>query len=255
MAKYKVNINFITTSKLKCLNSNKTKELIKEYRKGNTSLREEVALGNAKLVLSVVNRFNRKKVNLDDLFQIGFIGLLKAIDNFDLSLDVAFSTYAVPMIEGEIKRYLRDDAPLRVSRQIRDLSYRILKNKENYAQEFASIPTLDDLQKDLKEDKKKIIEAMDVNIPLSSLDEPLYNDFDDSLLLQDTLYSVDEERKQIYSYLYEGIDSLTPLERKVIVERYFNGLSQLELASILNISQAQVSRIEKQALLTLKKYV
>lgn len=255
MAKYKVNINFINTSKLKSLTSVKTKELLKQYKDGKTSLREEVALGNIKLVLSVVNRFNKKNVNLDDLFQVGFIGLLKAIDNFDLSLDVAFSTYAVPMIEGEIRRYLRDDSPLRVSRQVRDLSYRILKDKENYLTEYATMPSLDDLQKNLNEDKAKIVEAMDVNIPLTSLDEPLYNDFDDSLLLEDTLYSVDEERKQIYAYLYEGIDALTPLERKIIVDRYFNGLSQLELASALNISQAQVSRIEKAALITLRKYV
>lgn len=255
MAKYKVNINFVNTAKLKTLSSSKTKELIKEYRDGNKSKREEVALGNTKLVLSVVKRFSKRNINLDDVFQVGFIGLLKSIDNFDLSLDVAFSTYAVPMIEGEIRRFLRDDSSLRVSRQIRDLSYKILKSKEKYAQEYAYIPSIDDLTSLLNEDKTKIVEALDVNIPLSSLDEPIFNDFDDSLLLEDTLYSQDEERKQLYAYLYEGIEKLNPLERKIIIERYFNGKSQLDLAASLNISQAQVSRIEKSALITLKKYV
>ncbi len=255
MSKYKVNINFINTSKLKTLTSEKTKELIKKYKEGNPSLKEEVALGNTKLVLSVVNRFSKKNINLDDIFQVGFIGLIKAIDNFDLSLNVAFSTYAVPMIEGEIRRYLRDDSSLRVSRQIKDLSYRILKSKEQFAQEYSYIPSLEDLQKVLNEDKTKIVEALDVNIPLTSLEEPIYNDFDDSLLLEDTLFSQDEMRKQMYAYLYEGIEALNPLEKRVIIERYFNGKSQLDLASELNISQAQVSRIEKSALSTLKKYV
>lgn len=255
MAKHKVNINFINTSKLKALPSSKTKELLKKYHDGDIKAREEVALGNTKLVLSVVNRFSKRDINLDDIFQVGFIGLLKSIDNFDLSLDVAFSTYAVPMIEGEIRRYLRDDTPLRVSRQIRDLSYRILKNKEMLAQEYSYIPSVDEITKSLNEDKSKVIEALDANIPLSSLDEPIYNDFDDSLLLEDTLFSQDEERKQVYAYLYEGIEALQPMEKRIIIERYFKGKSQLDLASKLNISQAQVSRIEKAALLTLKKYV
>lgn len=254
MGKYKVNINFLNTGKIKVITSSKTKELLKAYKNGDKNAREEVALGNLKLVLSVVKRFFKKNINLDDIFQVGFIGLLKAIDNFDLSLDVAFSTYAVPMIEGEIRRYLRDDSSLRISRQIRDLSYKILKSKE-LSQEYSYIPNLDDLSKELKEDKTKIIEAMDANIPLTSLDEPLYQDNNDSLSLEDTLYSYEEERKQIYAYLYEGIEALSEIEKKVIIERYFKGKSQLDLAKTLNISQAQVSRIEKAALKSLKKYV
>lgn len=255
MSRNKVDINFINTNMIKPLSSNKTKELIKLYKSGQKEKLEEASLGNLKLVLSVVNRYNKRKTSLDDLFQVGFLGLIKSIENFDLSLDVAFSTYAVPMIEGEIKRYLRDDSTLRVSRQVRDLSFRILKLKEENMQEFSKSLSIDEIATTLNENKIKVIEAIDANMPLTSLDEPLFVDYDDSLLLEDTLYSLDEDRKLDYSYLYEGIDNLSSIERKVILERYFNGKSQLDLAKILNISQAQVSRIEKSGLKNLKKYV
>ena len=255
MAKYKVNINFINTNKLKTIASEKTKELIKKYKEGDESAREKAALLNLKLVLSIVNRFAKRCDNLDDLFQIGFIGLLKSIDNFDINQNVAFSTYAVPMIEGEIRRYLRDDSLIRVSRQIKDLSYKVLRHKENMMEEYGYIPSIDELSEKLEEKKTKIVEAHDVNIPLVSLEEPLYLDGDDSLLLEDTIFSYEEERKKEYSYLYEGLEHLSPLEKDIIKKRYFEGKSQIEIATKLNISQAQVSRIEKGALKFLKKYV
>lgn len=255
MAKNKVNISFIDTNRIKSLSGKKTLELLKEVQKGNKDAREEVAYGNIKLVLSVVNRFAKRTDNLDDLFQVGFIGLLKAIDHFDLSLDVAFSTYAVPMIEGEIRRYLRDDSFLRVSRQVKDLSYRLLKAKEDSLNEYGYLPSIEELSKMVDVSKNKVIEAIDVNLPLQSLEDPIFNDFDDSLLLQDTLASLEEEKKSTYRYLYEGIEKLSPLEKDIIHSRYFEGKSQIEIASRLHISQAQVSRLEKGALKILKKYV
>lgn len=255
MAKYKVNISFMDTNRIRPMNGKKTLALLKEYQEGRKSAREEVAYGNIKLVLSVVNRFSKRYDNLDDLFQVGFIGLLKSIDHFDLSQDVAFSTYAVPMIEGEIRRYLRDDSFLRVSRQVKDLSYRVLKVKEQSYNEFGYFPSAEDIAKKVQESKIKVIEAMDVNLPITSLEDPIYNDFDDSLLLEDTLSSLDEERKSQYQYLYEGIEKLTKIEKDIIQSRYFEGKSQIEIANRLHISQAQVSRIEKGALLFLKKYV
>lgn len=255
MAKYKVNINFINTNNLKTASSKEIIEMLKEYKKGDNSKREKIALSNIKLVLSIVNRFSKRYDNLDDLFQVGFVGLLKSIDNFDLSQDVAFSTYAVPMIEGEIRRYLRDDSPVRVSRQIRDLSYKVLRHKEEMMEEYGYIPSIEEISSSLQEKKSKVVEAHDVNLPLISIEEPLYIDGDDSLLLEDTLSSFDEERKKEYAYLYEGLDKLNDVEKRIIKERYFLGKSQLEIANSLHISQAQVSRIEKGALKFLRKYV
>ena len=255
MAKYKVNINFINTNRLKSYSSNEILEMLKKYKDGDNSYRDKVASVNIKLVLSIVNRFSKRYDNLDDLFQVGFIGLLKSIDNFDLNQDVAFSTYAVPMIEGEIRRYLRDDSPIKVSRQIKDLSYKVLRKKELIQEEYGYIPSIDELASSFEEKKSKIVEAHDVNLPLISIEEPLYTDGDDSLLLEDTLSSSDEERKKEYAYLYEGIENLSELEKRIIRDRYFFGKSQSEIAEKLNISQAQVSRIEKGALKFLRKYV
>lgn len=255
MAKYKVNINFINTNNLVAVSSKDIKEMLKKYKSGDETYREKIAIANIKLVLSIVNRFSKRYDNLDDLFQVGFIGLLKSIDNFDLNQDVAFSTYAVPMIEGEIRRYLRDDSPVRVSRQIRDLSYKVLREKEKMIEEYGYIPSLEELSSTLNEKKSKIVEAHDVNLPLISIEEPLFIDGDDSLLLEDTLSSLDEERKKEYAYLYEGLDKLNEIEKRIIRDRYFLGKSQLEIAAKLHISQAQVSRIEKGALKFLKKYV
>lgn len=258
MAKNKVEIVGIETGNIKTIPSNLTIDLLKKYQETKEKeYLDEAILGNLKLVLSIVNKFSRRSDNLDDLFQIGTIGLIKAINNFDVTQDVRFSTYAVPMIEGEIRRYLRDSSFLRVSRQIKDLAYHYMKEKEYYINEFGKNPTNEELSKLLDVSEYQIVEAIESTMPLSSLDEPIYNDFDDSILLQDIVPNhVDEHERMItYFSLEQGIDELNDLEKRIIKKRYYEGLSQVEIAEEFNISQAQVSRLEKNALQFLKKYV
>ena len=258
MAKNKVEIVGIETGNIKTIPSNLTIDLLKKYQETKEKeYLDEAILGNLKLVLSIVNKFSRRSDNLDDLFQIGTIGLIKAINNFDVTQDVRFSTYAVPMIEGEIRRYLRDSSFLRVSRQIKDLAYQYMKEKEYYINEFGKNPTNEELSKLLDVSEYQIVEAIESTMPLSSLDEPIYNDFEDSILLQDIVPNhVDEHERMItYFSLEQGIDELNDLEKRIIKKRYYEGLSQVEIAEEFNISQAQVSRLEKNALQFLKKYV
>ena len=258
MAKNKVEIVGIETGNIKTIPSNLTIDLLKKYQETKEKeYLDEAILGNLKLVLSIVNKFSRRSDNLDDLFQIGTIGLIKAINNFDVTQDVRFSTYAVPMIEGEIRRYLRDSSFLRVSRQIKDLAYHYMKEKEYYINEFGKNPTNEELSKLLDVSEYQIVEAIESTMPLSSLDEPIYNDFDDSILLQDIVPNhVDEHERMItYFSLEQGIDELNDLEKRIFKKRYYEGLSQVEIAEEFNISQAQVSRLEKNALQFLKKYV
>ena len=258
MAKNKVEIVGIETSKIKSISSEKTLELLKMYRINNEKeYFDEVVIGNLKLVLSIVNKFSRRYDNLDDLFQIGTIGLIKAINNFDVSQDVKFSTYAVPMIEGEIRRYLRDSSFLRVSRQIKDLAYHFMKEKENYINEFGRVPDNSEIGKILNVSEYQILEAIESTMPLSSLNEPIYNDFDDSILLQDVVpnHPNEHEKMIVYLSLKQGIENLDDMEKRIIKKRYYEGMSQVEIAEEFNISQAQVSRLEKNALTYLKKYV
>lgn len=257
LAHNKVTITGINTNSLISLKSEQTRELLKLYQNGDLSKKEELVNGNLKLVLSSVNKFSKRYDNLDDLFQIGVVGLLKAIDHFDLTLDVMFSTYAVPMIEGEIRRYLRDNSFLRVSRQIKDLAYRGLKLKEQYQNEYGKSLDIDELAKMLEVTPYKIIESLEATTPISSLNEPLYNDFDDSLELTDVIANKVDNDKTFITYLslHDGINALNKLEREIIYKRYYLGCSQIELASEYNISQAQVSRLEKNALKFLRKYV
>ncbi len=258
MAKNKVDIVGIETGLIKTIPSNLTIELLKKYHvTKNKDYLDEAILGNLKLVLSIVNKFSRRCDNLDDLFQIGTIGLIKAINNFDVNQEVKFSTYAVPMIEGEIRRYLRDSSFLRVSRQIKDLAYHYMKEKENFINEFNRSPTNQELSKILNVSEYQIVEAIESTMPLNSLDEPIYNDFDDSILLQDIVPNHQNEHERMITYfsLEQGIDDLNELERKIIRKRYYEGLSQVEIAEEFNISQAQVSRLEKNAIQFLKKYV
>ena len=258
MAKNKVEIVGIETGNIKTIPSNLTIDLLKKYQETKEKeYLDEAILGNLKLVLSVLNQISRRSDNLDDLFQIGTIGLITAFNNFDVTQDVRFSTYAVPMIEGEIRRYLRDSSFLRVSRQIKDLAYHYMKEKEYYINEFGKNPTNEELSKLLDVSEYQIVEAIESTMPLSSLDEPIYNDFDDSILLQDIVPNhVDEHERMItYFSLEQGIDELNDLEKRIIKKRYYEGLSQVEIAEEFNISQAQVSRLEKNALQFLKKYV
>lgn len=258
MARNKVEIVGIETGKIKTISSEKTIELLKKYRESlEKDYFDEAVIGNLKLVLSIVNKFTRRCENLDDLFQIGTIGLIKAINNFDIEQEVKFSTYAVPMIEGEIRRYLRDSSFLRVSRQIKDLAYHFMKEKESYINEFGRVPDDDEIGKKLNVSKYQILEAIESTMPLSSLSEPIYNDFDDSIILQDVVSKEPNEHDKMILYLSlkQGIDSLDEMEKNIIKKRYYEGLSQIEIADEFNISQAQVSRLEKNALTYLKKYV
>lgn len=258
MAKNKVDIVGLDTNNLVSLNSRKTRELLIEYRKVESKeLLDTLVIGNLKLVLSLVNRFSRRYDNLDDLFHIGVMGLIKAINNFDLNQDVRFSTYAVPMIDGEIRRYLRDSSTLRISRQIKDLAYHYMKEKDDFLSEYGYIPSNELIADKLGVSIYDLVEAIESTYPISSINEPLYNDFDESILLEDVLpnYKDEEERNITLFSLKDGISKLPELEKKIINLRFYEGLSQIEISSILNVSQAQVSRLEKNALVFLKKYV
>lgn len=258
MAKNKVEIVGIDTNKLKVLSSEKSLELLKKYRSERKKEDlDALVYGNLKLVLSIVNKYNKRTEMANDLFQIGTLGLLKGIENFDLSLDVKFSTYAVPMIEGEIRRHLRDSSMLRVSRQVKDIAYHYMKEKEKYINEFGEIPDNELIAKKLNVNLYQIQEAIESTLPITSLSEPLYNDFDQSILLQDVISDNNQTQEKMITHLslHQGIDSLNEIERDIINKRYFEGKSQVEIAKMYHISQAQVSRLEKNALSTLKKFL
>ena len=255
MAKYKVEISGLNTNYIKTLSNDVTLNLIKEYKNTNSKkIKDQIIHGNFKLVLSVVNKFQKRTDNLDDLFQIGVIGLIKAIDNFSLEHEVRFSTYAVPMIEGEIRRYLRDNSFLRISRQIKDLSYQVLKEKEHIVNEYGHIPSLEELSKKFSVDKKK---ALDANMPLSSLNDTLRGEDDEALTLMDIIPETDnsDEKILLRISLHQGLEKLPEIERKIIKMRYYEDKSQVEIASLFDISQAQVSRLEKSAIEFLRKFV
>ena len=258
MSKNKVEIAGVDTNRLYVLSSEESLDLLKKYRETKSKeYLDELVQGNLKLVLSIVNKYNKKNESANDLFQIGTLGLLKGINNFDLSLDVKFSTYAVPMIDGEIRRYLRDSSMLRISRQIKDTAYHFMKVKERYINEYGVIPSNDEMAKILNVDPYLLQEAIESTLPLSSLSEPLYNDFDQSILLQDVISDSSSSQEKMIDYLSlkQGIASLNKLEKEIIIKRYYEGKSQIEIASFYNISQAQVSRLEKNALSFLRKFL
>ena len=256
MAVNKVVLTGVDTGKLVALSSEKTRELLIKYHSGDKSVKDELIYGNLKLVLSLVNKFTRRTDNLDDVFQIGVIGLIKAIENFDLTQEVKFSTYAVPMILGEIKRYLRDNSFLRVSRQIKDRAYQAMKIKEEYLAKYQKEPTHEEIAKILNITPYEVNEALDAINTVSSLSEPLFNDFDESLELADTIASDPNSQTKLVNHLslMEGINHLNDIEKKIIKKRYYDGMTQFEIAEEFDISQAQVSRLEKNALKTLKNY-
>ena len=256
MAKHKVEISGINTSDLKVLTNKETEELFKKYKDNNDlSARLDLINGNLKLVLSIIKRFNNRGENLDDLFQIGCIGLVKAIDNFDLSYNVKLSTYAVPMVLGEIKRYLRDNNSLRVSRSVKDLAYNILKLKEVETNRLGREPNIEEIAKILDIDIADIANALDAISSPISIFEPIYNDGGDTIYLYDQIANktVDNKDLDIDLAINEAIDNLDNRSRYIIDERYVMGKTQMELANELGISQAQVSRIEKDAIKSIKK--
>lgn len=252
----KVNITNIKTNNIKILNKERCIELIKEYKNGNKAVKDEIVMGNLKLVLTVIKKVNNSyNVDPDDLFQIGCIGLIKSIDNFNTSLNVAFSTYAIPMISGEIKRYLRDNNNVKISRQIKDLAYKILKYKEKYLIEHNKEPSSLEIASYLNEDVYKIDEAIKSLNCVVSLQDTLTNDDTDELTYLDHIsddFNI-EDKIINKNTLKQGISMLDDIQKNIIIKRYYNGLTQEEIAKELFISQAQVSRLEKNAISSLKK--
>ena len=254
---YKVEICGVNTSKLPVLTNEEMRKLFKEMKAGDMSAREKLISGNLRLVLSVIHRFNNRGENLDDLFQIGCVGLIKATDNFNLDLNVRFSTYAVPMIIGEIRRYIRDNNPIRVSRSLRDIAYKALQIRDALVRKNGKEPQMEEISKEMDMPLEDIVCALDaIQAPISLFD-PVYHNTDDQVFVMDQL--CDEENvdgKWLETInINEGLERLSEREQKIINLRFFSGKTQIEVAEEIGISQAQVSRLEKGALMSLKKYI
>ena len=255
MSKYSVEITNINTNKLEVLSNSEMNKLFIELKKGKLENKERIINGNLKLVLSILRRFNKRDVNLDDLFQIGVIGLIKAVDNFDLSYNCLFSTYAVPLILGEIKRYIRDNTSVRISRGIKDNAYLILKFKEDFVKKYQREASIDDIKNNLNLSDYDIKLALDSLKDVMSIYDPIYNDSGDTIYLCDQIADNKVKEKDNLIALRKGLEKLRNRERSIIEDRYYLGMTQSEIADSLNISQAQVSRIEKSALVKLRKLV
>lgn len=253
----KVEICGVDTSKLPVLTNKVMIELFKKMQSGDTQAREQIIGGNLRLVLSIIQRFNNRGENPDDLFQVGCIGLMKATDNFDLSQNVHFSTYAVPMIIGEIRRYLRDNNSVRVSRSLRDIAYKALQAKEKLTGDNGKEPTIEEIAKEIDMPKETITYALDAIQDPISLYEPIYHDGGDPLLVMDQIGDEKNNDKLWIEHIAigEAMKKITPREKKIINLRFFKGKTQMEVASEIGISQAQVSRLEKNALMNLRKYI
>lgn len=251
----KVEICGVNTSNLRVFNEEEKRELLVLAKKGDVKAREKLIDGNLRLVLSIVQRFTSRRENLDDIFQVGCIGLIKAIDNFNIDLDVRFSTYAVPMIIGEIRRYLRDNNSIRVSRSMRDLAYRALQAKEELAKETGSEPTIEKIAEHLGEKKEEIVISLEAITEPVSLYEPVYNDSGDSIYIMDQISdtSCTDEAWVEDIALRDAMKRLNEREKKIIDMRYYQSKTQSEIAKEIGISQAQVSRLEKSALERIRK--
>lgn len=253
----KVEICGVNTAKLKVLKNDEIKELLRKTKEGDMQAREDLIAGNLRLVLSVIQKFLNRGENVDDLFQVGCIGLIKAIDNFNIELDVRFSTYGVPMIIGEIRRYLRDNSSLRVSRSMRDTAYKVLQAKEKYMAEHQREPSLEEIAKILEIKREDVVIAMEAIVDPVSLHEPVYSDSGDTVCVMDQVRdkkNTDESwLEQIV--LKEAITRLTERERRILKLRFFEGRTQMEVSAEVGISQAQVSRLEKSAISQIKKHV
>lgn len=256
MGKKSVEITGISTSSIKVLSHSEMLELFKEYQNGDLSAKEKLVNGNLKLVLSILRKYNRRVDNLDDLFQIGVVGLIKAVDNFDLKHEVKFSTYAVLMIEGEIKRYIRDNNSLRISRSIKDLAYRVLLFKEEYIQENGKEPSTEEIAKNLNVNNYDVIEALLSLKEPDSLYEPIYNDGGDTIYLMDQIEDK-KENKDIDSLISmrKALNKIKKREKNILISRFIVGKTQMEIANELMISQAQVSRLEKNAIKNVKRLI
>lgn len=257
MSGYKVEICGVNTSKLPLLTNEEKEVLFKRILEGDKKAREDYIKGNLRLVLSVIQRFSGSSENVDDLFQIGCIGLIKAIDNFDITQNVRFSTYAVPMILGEVRRYLRDNNSIRVSRSLRDTAYKAIYAKENLMKKNLKEPTLMEIADEIGVSKEDITYALDAIQSPVSLYEPVYNDGGDPLFVMDQISdkkNLEENWVEDIS-LNEAMKRLPERERHIIDMRFFEGKTQTEVAEEIHISQAQVSRLEKNALKAMKNYL
>ena len=257
MAQGKVEICGVNTAKLPLLTEEEKEDLLARMKEGDEAAKEEYIKGNLRLVLSVIKRFSGSNENPEDLFQIGCIGLIKAINNFNTELDVKFSTYAVPMIIGEIRRYMRDNNSIRVSRSLRDTAYKAIYAKEHYMRENLKEPTVQEIADEIGISKEDIVFALDaIQVPMS-LQEPVYNDGGDALYVMDQISDKkNREEKWIEDLSLEAaMDRLTSRERYIIRLRFFEGKTQMEVAEEIEISQAQVSRLEKHALKVMRQYL
>lgn len=253
----KVEIAGVNTAKLKVLKSGETMELLRRSKAGDRQAREELIEGNLRLVLSVIQRFAGRGESVDDLFQVGCVGLIKAIDNFDISQPVKFSTYGVPMIVGEIRRYLRDNSAIRVSRSMRDTAYRVLQARERLMAENQKEPTVEEIAKVLDIPREEVVFAMDAIVDPVSLYEPIYDSGGDAICVMDQVgdtKNTDESWTERIA-LKDAMKLLDPRERRILSLRFYEGKTQMEVSAEVGISQAQVSRLEKGAINTIRKHL
>jgi len=257
MARHKVEICGVDTANIKVLSSDEIIYYLKKYKEGDQRAKEELINGNLKLVLAILKRYNNKTDNMDDLFQVGTIGLIKAIENFDLSHGVKFSTYAVPMILGEVKRYLRDNNSVRIARSIKDIAYKVLKFKEKYINEYSEEPSIKKISEELNLTEYEISNALNSLKDTISMFEPIYNDGGDVIYLEDQLPSNDGSMydNETKIALKEALKKLKEKEKYILCQRYLVGKTQMELAEEIGISQAQISRLEKNGLSELRKMI
>mgnify|MGYP001041260014 CR=1 FL=1 len=256
MARHKVEIANVNTANIKVLTNEEMKELFLKMQMGDENARKELIEGNLKLVLSILKKYNNRTDNMDDLFQIGTVGLIKAINNFDLSHEVKFSTYAVPMILGEVKRYLRDSNSIRVARSVKDLAYKILKFKDDYISTYGNEPDTNKISENLGVTNYEVVEALFSLKKPESLYEPIYNDGGDTIYLMDQIEDK-KENKDIDGLISmrKALNKIKEREKNILVDRFIVGKTQIEIANELNISQAQVSRLEKNAIKNVSKLI
>lgn len=253
----KVEISGVNTAQLPVLSALQAKELFRRYHDGDESARELLIEGNLRLVLSVIKRFENRNEDMDDLFQVGVVGLLEAIENFNPDLDVMPSSYLCPMISGEVRRYLRDNNTIRVSRSLRDTAYRALQVRERLTAEKSKEPSVDEIAKEMGLPKESVVQALDAIQDPVSLFEPVYHDGGDTLFVMDQV-SDDKNGDKLWLEnlsLQEAMHHLSEREKKIVALRFFEGKTQTEVSSEIGISQAQVSRLEKSALKRMRKYV
>lgn len=251
----KVEICGVNTAKLKVLKESEKRTLLEKSKRGDKRARDELVNGNLRLVLSVIQRFANRSENMDDLFQVGCIGLIKSIDNFDINQQVRFSTYAVPMIAGEIRRYLRDNNPVRVSRSMRDTAYHAIQAKDKLINELGREPTINEIADEMGLKKEEVVIALEAIVDPVSLYEPVYNDGGDTIYVMDQIGDGGNDEGWIDEILIrQSIEDLSAREKRILGLRFIKGLTQIEVANEIGISQAQVSRLEKGALLKIRNH-